>query len=114
MSSEYEEFMSSEKNKRKSSKTIKQGLAKDDISEKLNLILKKLEAIEENLGITSKTIYDDMKPTYSIKETAAILGCTSQKVRKYVEYNMLDSIKVGHKVMVESESIKKLVNDNKN
>ena len=80
--------------------------------DKLDLILEKLENIEKHLGIYKKTIYDDMKPTYSIKDTATILGCTPHKVRQYIKYNMLETFRVGYKKMVSSESIKKLIKNN--
>ena len=77
--------------------------------DKLDLILEKLENIEKHLGIYKKTIYDDMQPSYTIKDTATILGCTPYKVRQYIKYNMLDSFKTGYKKMVCSKSIKKLI-----
>ena len=77
--------------------------------DRLDLILEKLENIEKHLGIYKKTIYDDMQPSYTIKDTATILGCTPYKVRQYIKYNMLDSFKTGYKKMVCSESIKKLI-----
>ena len=80
--------------------------------DKLDLILEKLENIEKHLGIYKKTIYDDMQPSYSIKDTATILGCTPHKVRQYIKYNMLESFRVGYKKMVVSESIKKLIKYN--
>lgn len=81
----------------------------ENYDQKLDLILKKLENIEKHLGIYEKTIFDDMEPSYSIKDAATILGCSPQKVRQYIKYNMLESFKVGHKKMVRSESIKKLI-----
>ena len=77
--------------------------------DKLDLILEKLENIEKHLGIYKKTVYDDMQPSYTIKDTATILGCTPYKVRQYIKYNMLDSFKTGYKKMVCSKSIKKLI-----
>jgi len=77
--------------------------------DKLDLILEKLENIEKHLGIYKKSIYDDMQPSYTIKDTATILGCTPHKVRQYIKYNMLDSFKTGYKKMVCSKSIKKLI-----
>ena len=77
--------------------------------DKLDLILEKIENIEKHLGIYKKTIYDDMQPSYTIKDTATILGCTPYKVRQYIKYNMLDSFKTGYKKMVCSKSIKKLI-----
>ena len=79
--------------------------------DKLDLILEKLENIEKHLGIYKKTIYDDMQPSYTIKDTATILGCTPYKVRQYIKYNMLDSFKAGYKQMVCSKSIKKMIKD---
>ena len=80
-----------------------------EIEDKLDLILARLENIEKHLGIYKKTIYDDMQPSYTIKDTATILGCTPHKVRQYIKYNMLDSFKTGYKKMVCSKSIKKLI-----
>ena len=79
-----------------------------EIEDKLDLILARLENIEKHLGIYKKTIYDDMQPSYTIKDTATILGCTPFKVRQYIKYNMLDSFKAGYKQMVCSKSIKKM------
>ena len=84
-------------------------LMNENYDQKLDLILEKLENIEKHLGIYEKTIYDDMEPSYSIKDTATILGCSPQKVRQYIKYNMLESFRVGYKKMVRSESIKKLI-----
>ena len=80
--------------------------------DKLDLILQKLEAIEKQLNIEPKTIYDNMEEAHSIKDSAKILGCSETKVRQYIKYEMLDSFKVGHKRMIKSESIKKLIQDN--
>lgn len=80
--------------------------------DKLDLILQKLEAIEKHLDIEPKTIYDNMEEAHSIKDSAKILGCSETKVRQYIKYEMLDSFKVGHKRMIKSESIKKLIQDN--
>ena len=80
--------------------------------DKLDIILQKIEAIEKHLNIQSKTIYDDMAEAYSIKDTAKILGCSEIKVRQYIKYEMLDSFKVGHKRMIKSKAIKKLIKQN--
>ena len=82
--------------------------------DKLDLILQKLEKIEKQLNIEPKTIYDNMSETYSVKETSKILGCSEKKVRQYIEYEMLDSFRVGHKRMIKSESIKQLIKHNSN
>ena len=80
--------------------------------DKLDLILQKLEAIEKHLDIEPKTIYDNMEEAHSIKDSAKILGCSETKVRQYIKYEMLDSFKVGHKRMIKSESIKRLIKAN--
>ena len=80
--------------------------------DKLDIIIKKLEVIEKHLNIKSKTIYDNMAEAYSIKDTAQILGCSETKVRKYIKYEMLDTFKVGHRRMVKSKAIKKLIKQN--
>lgn len=115
MSNEYEDFMKSQTSKGTSDeKEINKIFEVDNkLSNKLDTILQKLENIEKHLGIETKTIYDDMKPAYSLKDTAIILGCTTQKVGQYIKYNMLESFKVGYKKMVRSESIKKLIKEHK-
>ena len=82
------------------------------MEEKIDLILKKLKAIERHLDIKPRTIYDEMSEAHSIKDTAKILGCTEVKVRQYIKWDMLKTFKVGRKPMVISSSIKKLINDN--
>ena len=37
----------------------------------------------------------------------------SVKVRKYIEFNFLEKFKVGHKVMITTESIQRLIDHNK-
>ena len=54
----------------------------ENYDQKLDLIIEKLENIEKHLGVYKKTIYDDMEPSYSIKDAATILGCSPQKVRQ--------------------------------
>jgi hypothetical protein len=83
----------------------------DFLNKKIDLIFQKLENIEKHLGIEDKTIYDNMEPSYSIKDTAIILGCSPHKIREYIKYNMLESFRVGYKKMVVSESIKKMIKD---
>ena len=112
MSTDYEEFMSSQQTKEKVIDIKTSEIHEDSDDKRLDLILKKLENIEKHLGIYTKTIYDDMKPAYSVKDAATILGCTPQKVRQYIKYNMLDSFRVGSKKMIRSESIKKLIQNN--
>ena len=84
----------------------------DECMDKLDIILKKLEAIEKQLNIKPKTIYDDMAEAYSVKDAAQILGCSDAKVRQYIKFEMLDSFKIGHKRMIKSKAIKKLIKHN--
>jgi hypothetical protein len=115
MSSEYEEFINSQKKvSNEGIETNKNKESNSEIIRRLDLVLKKLEGIEEHLGINTKTIYDDMKPAYSVKDTAAILGCSQHKVRQYIKYDMLETFKVGSKKMVHSKSITKLIKENQN
>ena len=112
MSRDYEEFMNSQIKKDKVINIESTKLNKQNHDDKLDLILERLEKIEKHLGIETKTIYDDMKPAYSVKDTATILSCSPHKVRQYIKYNMLESFKVGYKKMISSESIKKLIKNN--
>lgn len=81
------------------------------MNEKLDLILQKLENIENHLGI-KKTVYDQMKEAYSVADTAKILGCTQRKTRQFMEWGMLETFKIGKNKMVTSSSIKKMINQN--
>jgi hypothetical protein len=46
------------------------------IDQKLDLILKKLEMIESNLGIKSKSLFDNLQPTVTVADAAKLMGCT--------------------------------------
>ena len=80
-------------------------------NKKLDLILQKLEVIEEHFGLKSKpkTIYDDMEIGYSVKDTAKILGCGIQKVRDLQNIGSLKSYMLGRQKMITSESIRNVV-----
>tara|TARA_Y100000385_G_C12661679_1_gene454036 strand:+ start:129 stop:473 length:345 start_codon:yes stop_codon:yes gene_type:complete len=110
MTSEYEEFINSQKNSTKEETLNKHAAL--DLTKKIDLIIKKLDAIEEHLNIKPKTIYDDMKEAYTVKDTSLVLGCSEKKVREYIKWNMLEHFKVGYKKMVTSRSIKKLIQQN--
>ena len=81
--------------------------------DKLDEILKRISNIENHLGIDKQVKYRNMKPAYDIKEAAILLGCSPSKVRKYIEYGFLEKFKIGRKVMILSDSINKLIQDNK-
>ena len=81
--------------------------------DKLNEILTRISNIEKHLGIGKEVKYKNMKPAYDIKEVAILLGCSASKVRKYIEYGFLEKFKIGRKVMILSDSINKLIEDNK-
>jgi hypothetical protein len=88
-------------------------------NDKLNLILKKLDAIEEHLGLkakskpepepSSKSMYDDMEVGYTVKDTAKILGCSINKVRKLQNIGALTSYMIGRQKMIASDSIKNVI-----
>ena len=81
-------------------------------SEKLDLILKKLKAIEIQLNIKPRSLYDNLKPALSVADVATLLGCTQTKVRQYVKWNMVDNFKVGHKIMIITDSLEDLIKQN--
>jgi hypothetical protein len=83
-----------------------------DIEQKLDLILKKLEAIEAHLDIKPRSLYDNLKPTLTVADAAEFLGCNQNKVRQYVKWKMLDSFKVGHKIMIVTSSLQELIQIN--
>ncbi|MDA7857090.1 hypothetical protein N9B16_01275 [Gammaproteobacteria bacterium] len=80
-------------------------------NKKLDLILKKIELIEEHLGLKSKpkTMYDDMEVGYTVKDTAKILGCSINKVRHLQNIEALNSYMAGRQKMITSESIKNVI-----
>jgi|TARA_B110000879_G_scaffold205594_1_gene286209 hypothetical protein len=80
-------------------------------SKKLDLILNKLDAIEEHLNLKSKpnSAYDNMEVGYSVKDTAKILGCGIQKVRDLQNIGALKSFMLGRQKMITSESIRNVV-----
>lgn len=81
-------------------------------SEKLDLILKKLKAIEIQLNIKPRSLYDNLKPALSVADAATLLGCTQTKVRQYVKWKMVESFKVGHKIMIITDSLEDLIKQN--
>ena len=83
------------------------------IEEKLNEIFSRLDEIEKRVGIQPKTLSDFMDEAYSVTDASKILGCTMVKVRQYIKYNFLDTFRVGQKVMITSESLKRLIENNK-
>ena len=84
---------------------------KDFIAAKILQIREGNEALAEHLGV-GKTIFDRMREAYSVKDTAAILGCSQSKVRQYMKYRILQGLKIGHKSMITSTSIKELIHNN--
>jgi len=79
---------------------------------KLDQILSRLDVIESSLGIKKPSLWDNLKPLYNVKDTAKLLGCSVTKVRQYLKFGMLESVSLGHKKMISSESIEKLFKDN--
>ena len=79
---------------------------------KLDQILERLDVIESSLGIKKPSLWDNLKPLYNVTDTAKLLGCSVTKVRQYLKFGMLESVSLGHKKMISSESIEKLFKDN--
>jgi hypothetical protein len=46
------------------------------IESKLDLILKRLDIIEMNLGIQPKSLFDNLQPTVTVADAAKLMGCT--------------------------------------
>ena len=84
----------------------------DCCTKSLNFILKKLEAIEAHLDIKPRSLYDNLKPALTVADAAELLGCNQTKVRQYVKWKMLDSFKVGHKIMIVTSSLRELIQIN--
>lgn len=76
--------------------------------QKLDQILERLEVIEKSLGIKKPSLWDNLKPLYNVADTAKLLGCSASKVRKYLEFGMLEEVRLGYKKMISSKSIEKL------
>ena len=48
----------------------------------------------------------------TVADAAELLGCNQTKVRQYVKWKMLDSFKVGHKIMIVTSSLRELIQIN--
>ncbi|MDA9876192.1 helix-turn-helix domain-containing protein [Gammaproteobacteria bacterium] len=84
------------------------------IEHKLDLILQRLEVIESNLGIKSKSLFDNLQPTVTVEDAAKLMGCTQPKIRQYIKWNMLETFKVGGRRMIVSGSLADLIKSNAN
>ena len=82
------------------------------IEHKLDLILQRLEIIEINLGIKSKSLFDNLQPTLTVEDAAKLMGCTQPKIRQYIKWNMLETFKVGGRRMIVSNSLAELIKSN--
>ena len=47
-----------------------------------------------------------------IKDASKVLGCSMTKVRQFIKYEFLDTFKIGQKIMITSESLKRLIENN--
>ena len=84
------------------------------IESKLDLILKRLDIIEMNLGIKPKSLFDNLQPTVTVADAAKLMGCNTPKIRQYIKWNMLDTFKVGGRRMIVSGSLAELIKSNAN
>ena len=83
------------------------------IENKLDEIFSRLDEIEKRIGIQPKKLSDFLEESYSIKDASKVLGCSMTKVRQFIKYDFLDTFKVGQKLMITSESLKRLIENNK-
>jgi len=58
------------------------------------------------------SIEKKLEDTYSSKDASKVLGCSMTKVRQFIKYDFLDTFKVGQKIMITSESLKRLMENN--
>lgn len=84
-----------------------------NIEKKIDEIFSRLDEIEKRVGIQPKKLSDFMDEAYSVKDASKILGCTMEKVRQFIKYDFLDTFRVGRKIMITSESIKRLMENHK-
>ena len=54
------------------------------------------------------SLWDNLKPMYNVTDTAALLGCSVSRVRKYLKFGMLQELRLGRRKMIDSKSIKKV------
>jgi DNA-directed RNA polymerase sigma subunit (sigma70/sigma32) len=80
-----------------------------NIEKKIDEIFSRLDEIEKRVGIQPKKLSDFMDEAYSVKDASKILGCTMEKVRQFIKYDFLDTFRVGRKIMITSESIKRIM-----
>ena len=79
----------------------------NNIENKLDEIFSRLDEIEKRIGIHPKKLSDFLEDSYSIKDASKVLGCSMTKVRQFIKYEFLDTFKVGQKIMITAESLKK-------
>ena len=84
----------------------------NNIEKKLDEIFSRLDEIEKKVGIQPKKLSDFLKESYSIKDASKVLGCSMTKVRQFIKYEFLDAFKIGQKIMITSESLKRLIENN--
>jgi hypothetical protein len=84
-----------------------------NIEKKIDEIFSRLDEIEKRVGIQPKKLSDFMDEAYSVKDASKILGCTMEKVRQFIKYDFLDTFRVGRKITITSESIKRLMENHK-
>lgn len=84
-----------------------------NIEKKIDEIFSRLDEIEKRVGIQPKKLSDFMDEAYSVKDASKILGCTMEKVRQFIKYDFLDTFRVGRKIMITSESIKRIMENHK-
>ena len=84
------------------------------IEEKLNEIFSRLDEIEKRVGIQPKNVIRfSWKKHTLLRMHQKFLVAAMVKVRQYIKYNFLDTFRVGQKVMITSESLKRLIENNK-
>jgi len=83
-----------------------------NVDQKLDLILQRLDVIEINLGIKTKSLFDNLQPTVTVADAARLMGCKTPKIRQYIKWNMLETFKVGSRRMIISSSLRELIDIN--
>ena len=84
----------------------------NNIEKKLDEIFSRLDEIEKKVGVQPKKLSDFLEESYSIKDASKVLGCSITKVRQFIKYEFLDTFKIGQKIIITSESLKRLMKNN--
>jgi excisionase family DNA binding protein len=62
--------------------------------------------------VPSIPLVDPIEPLLGVKSAAHLLGISAKTLRDWIQYRRIDYVKVGTRVMIRPETIRKFVTEN--